>query len=71
MGCEVGQPPKGAHRLATLQNKAAKALANVMGISVCVSAPDKTIKEDHLADLLKRLPKIRGKRGTLPNRRRR
>jgi len=57
IGCDVGEEPHDAET--TLQKQAAVALASAIDLPVCVSAPAERVTDEHLDDLLARLPQIR------------
>lgn len=57
IGCSVGKNDSDVGT--TLQKEAAVALATAIDLPVCISAPEKKVTEDHLDDLLARLPQIR------------
>ena len=63
MGCSVGdnKVSKKTGDVTRLQNAAVTALSNALGnMNVCISAPNATIDDDHLDNLLDRLPDIHG-----------
>ncbi|MET0542779.1 MAG: hypothetical protein ABWZ88_13605 [Variovorax sp.] len=63
MGCSVGdnKVSKKTGDVTQLQNAAVTALSNALGnMNVCISAPNATIDDDHLDNLLDRLPDIHG-----------
>jgi hypothetical protein len=57
MGCDVGKKEEGRHT--TLQDAAAQVLSDIIDQNVCISAPTKTIYNDHLDYLLDNIKTIR------------